>query len=213
MKTIQILITSFVFLLLTGTISAASQPSKAIDVSLPSVIIDEAIQKSLPMDFPIDSNTILGSVSIDAIQNLQFRKEKISAHITLSGHELNLLTTIAGHKLRMKFGSLTMGFQCDATIRFDEKSQTLFLKPVITELRASDKAKTEVASAIALLFNNREFPLQIKKLRPILADTSNKLLTIAVHVKTINLHPSGLHLQLTPQISVTTKEKSGIQNK
>lgn len=54
----------------------------------------------------------------------------MSGHITLSGHELQIVTTIAGHNLRMKIGSLTMGFQCDATLRFDAPTKTLFIKPI-----------------------------------------------------------------------------------
>ncbi len=213
MNNIRAIIISFTLILLTATGISASQNSQAITIKVPSTLINEAIQKSLPLEFPIKSKTILGSLSIDAIKNMRLQKGKISSHITLSGHNLNIVTSIAGHDLRMKLGSLTMGFQCDTSVRFDKKTQTLFLRPVVTELQSSNEAKTEIASTIAQLFNNHEFPLQLEKLEPILADTGNKLLNISMLIETIDLQPDTALLQITPQITATTKQKNGIQNK
>jgi hypothetical protein len=202
-------ITLSLFFLFLTSIPALSTPDKRpISIILPDTLIKEIIQKTLPMDVPIQSKTILGSVSIDAIKNITLHKNKLSGHVTLSGHELNIVTTIAGHKLRMKIGSLTMGFQCDATIRFDAKNQTLYVKPVITELQSSDKAKTEVASLIAQLFNNREFPLQLDKIKPISADSGDKVLHIAMRVDGVSVHPGEIHLQATPQITDSQRENT-----
>lgn len=213
MKSIRAIIAALTLILLTTSGISASQNPRAITIRVPNTLINEAIQKSLPLEFPIKSDTIVGSLSIKAIENMRLQRGKISSHVTLSGHNLNIVTSIAGHNLRMKLGSLTMGFQCDTSIRFDKKSQTLFLRPVVTRLQSSSEAKTEVASTIAQLFNNHEFPLPLEKLEPILADTGNKLLSISMLIEAIDLQPGTAHLQITPQINVTTKQKNGIQNK
>ncbi len=213
MNSIRTIVTSFVLILLTATCISAAQNSQAITITVPEAVIHEAIQKSLPLEFPIKSQTILGSLSIDAIKNMQLQKGKISSHITLSGHDIDIVTSIAGHDLRMKFGSLTMGFQCDTSIRFDKKNQTLFIKPVVSELQSSNKAKTEMVSTIAQLFNNHEFPLELEKLEPLLADTGNKLLSISMLIEAIDLQADSAHLQIIPQITATKTQKNGIQNK
>ena len=202
---IKAFFSSILFILLTGTLSFAALDKQAISMTLPNSVVKDAIAKSLPLKFPIDSKTLLGSIAIDKIENLQFKKDKLSSHITLTGHKLNIVTSIAGHDLRMKIGSLTMGFQCDATVRFDSSSQTLFLKPVITDLQSTDETKTNVASTIALLFNNQEFPLHIEKLKPIVADMGNKLLNISMNITSIEMHPDNLLLSLTPKIETTGK--------
>lgn len=211
MNSIRPIITSFILILLTATCLSASQNKRAIAITIPNTLINEAIQKSLPLDFPIKSQTILGSLSIDAIKNMRLQKGKISSYIVLSGHNLNIVTSIAGHDLRAKLGSLTMGFQCDTSVRFDKKSQTLFIRPVATKLQSSNKAQTEIASTIAQLFNNQEFPLKLEKLRPILTDTGNKLLNISMLIETLDLQPGTAHLQITPRITTTPKQKTGFK--
>jgi hypothetical protein len=204
--------TALLFILLSGTLSPADSSQESITMNLPNSVIKAAIDKSLPLDFKIQSNTLLGSISIDKIENLQFRKDKLSSRITLSGHKLNIVTSIGGHDLRMKIGTLTMSFQCDATIRFDAPSQTLFLTPKITDLQSSNNKKTDVASAIVLLFNNREFPLQIEKLTPIVTDIGNKFLNISMDIVNIELQPNNLRLSITPTIEATPKQKNGIES-
>jgi len=196
---------ALLFILLTATLSPADSSQEPITMNLPDSVIKAAIDKSLPLDFKIHSDTLLGSISIDKIENLQFQQNKLSSRITLSGHKLNLVTSIAGHDLRMKIGTLTMSFQCDATIRFDATSQTLFLKPTITDLQSSNSQKTDVASVIALLFNNREFPLRIEKRNPIVTDIGNKLLNISLDIANIELRPNSLLLSITPRIEAAKK--------
>jgi hypothetical protein len=142
---------------------------------------------------------------------MRLQKGKISSYITLSGHELNIVTSFAGHDLRAKLGSLTMEFQCDTSVRFDKQSQTLFIRPVATKLQSSSEAKTEIASTIAQLFNNQEFALKLDTLRPFLTDTGNKLLNISMLIETIDLQPGTAHLQVIPQITATPKQKTGFK--
>ena len=93
------------------------------------------------------------------------------------------------------------------SVRFDAKNQTLYVKPVITDLQSSDKAKTEIASLIAQLFNDREFPLRLDKIKPIAADTGDKILNIAMRVNDVSVHPGEIHLQATPQITSSKSDK------
>ncbi|MCF8055317.1 MAG: hypothetical protein K9K37_01595 [Desulfocapsa sp.] len=205
MKPLKPFTTPLFLILLIATTSFASPVQEIITMTLPEWVIQEAISKSLPLDFKLQSDTLLGSVSIDKIQGLQLQQNKLSSHITLSGHKLNVVTNIAGHDLRMKIGSLTMDFQCDATIRFDTQKQTLYIKPIITEVQSTNTQNTEVASALALLFNNREFPLPFEKLRPIVADAGSKLLSISMIISNIKIQPENLQLSLFPRIETTSK--------
>jgi len=205
MNPVKIFIASLSIILLSGTFSFAAPRKQAITMTLPDTVIKEAIHKTLPVNFNLQSSTLLGSVSIDKISNLQFQNNKLSSHITLSGHELNLVTSIAGHDLRMKIGTLTMNFRCDATIRFDAQSQTLYIKPVITEIESSDRQKTDIAATISLLFNNREFPMQIEKLQPFITNAGDKLLNISMLISKIELRPDRLLMSIDPRIVATRK--------
>ncbi|MBU0945723.1 MAG: hypothetical protein KKE53_14855 [Proteobacteria bacterium] len=205
MNPLKTFITCLLFFFLTGTIAVASTQQKTIIMSLPDSVLKEVIFKILPLEFGVQSETVLGSMSIDKIENLQILENKISSHITLSGHKLNLVTNIAGHNLRMKIGTLTLSFQCDATIRFDAPTQILYIRPVVTEVQSADSKKADVAAALVLLFNNREFPIEIEKLNPIIADTGSKLLNISMDIATIQLHPNTLQLNIKPRIRTIKK--------
>jgi hypothetical protein len=205
MNPIKTFIPPLLLVLLVATTSFAAPGQEAITMTLPKSLIQEAITKSLPLEFNVQSDTLSGSVSVDKIQDLQLQQNKLSSHITLSGHKLNIVTNIAGHALRMKIGSLTMAFQCETTIRFDAQQQTLYVKPVITELQSTDRQKTDVASALALLFNNREFPIHIEKLRPIAAEAGSKLLSISMIISDIKIQPDSLLLSISPLVEATPK--------
>ncbi len=205
MNPFRTIILSLALILLSSISTVAGQQS-TITMNLPESVIREAVQKTLPLYFKVDSGTLLGSISIDKIDNLKLKKNILSSRITLSGHELNLVTSIAGHDIRMKIGSLTLEFQCDTTIRFDRKTQTLYLRPMITEIQQGATNKTDIASTLMLLLNNRELPLRLEKLKPILADTGNKILNISMHIANIQIHPQVLQIGITPTIGVHTKK-------
>ncbi len=193
------------FVLLSASLSRAEPKQQAITMNFPANIVQDVLTKSLPLQLAIDSNTILGSVSIDTIKELKIHKNKLSGHVTLSGHKLNLVTTIAGHNLRMKIGSLTMNFQCDATIRFDAASQTLYIRPLITELQSTGTEQADIASTIVLLFNNQEFPISLGNFKPITRKTGDKSLTFTMNINEVNLQPDNLLLSIIPAIEVRRK--------
>ncbi len=196
---------AILFLLLSATPSYAGPHKQNIKMTLPDSVIKEAIHKTLPLTFKLQSSNLLGSVSIDKISNLRFQNNKLSSHITLSGHELNLVTSIAGHNLRMNIGTVTMNFRCDATIRFDASSQILYVKPVITEIESTGNQKTDIAATISLLFNNREFPLQMEKLKPLVTNTGDKLLNISMLISNMELRPDSLLISIEPKIVANRK--------
>lgn len=205
MNPLKTFLTTLLFILLSGTTASAATQQKSITMSLPDSVLKEVIRKTLPLEFGVKSETLLGSVSIDKIEKLHLLKNKISSHITLSGHKLNLVTNIGDHALRMKIGTLTLSFQCDATIRFDAPTQTLFLRPVITEVQSANSKQANVAATLVHLFNNREFPIEIEKLNPIMADTGSKVLNISMDIANVQLQPNTLQLDITPRIATTNK--------
>ena len=205
MNTLHKILFPIFFILLISTSASGGSSPDAITMDLPQSVINEAIQKSLPLYFNVNTNSIVGAVSVDTIHNLRLKENGISNRITLSGHDLKLVTTIAGHDIRMKIGSLTLNFQCDTTIRFDAASQTLYLRPVITEIQQGGNNGADVATALMPLFNNREFPLKLQKIQPFLTDTGRKILSVSMHISAARMQPGSLQLQLTPKITVQKK--------
>ena len=203
----KLVFSTILFILLTGTLSSATPGQKAITINVPASVVSTAVHKILPIPVDMDSTALTGSVFIEKIDNLQFRKDKLSSRVSIGGHDLHIVTSIGGHDLRMKIGALDMRFQCDATIRYHDLTQTLYLRPVITNIQSSSQNKTDVASAIALLFNNREFPIQIDRLKPVVTDTGSKILSISMNIEDMQLQPDILLLRIIPAIKTSKKGK------
>lgn len=211
MNLLKILAISLLLCLLTSTPSMADLTRQPATMTLPETFVAELVARSLPQKFKLQSNGLLGSVSVDKISKLQLEQDKLSGRATLSGHELNIVTDVAGHQLRMKIGTLTMSFQCEVTTRFDARTQTLYLRPVITDLQSTDRSKTEIASTIALLFNNRELPLPIENLSPMLIDAGDKALSLSLNIGDIRLQPDKLLLHILPQLTVVPHKKQPVR--
>lgn len=190
----------FLLGILATTLPAVAAPGQNITMTLPEAVLQEAVSKTLPLTFKMKSGSLQGTISIDKIEDLRLKQGALTSHIGLSGHDLKIVTSIAGQAFRMKIGNLAMDFQCDATIRYEAATQTLFIRPSIRDLQSADRGKKELASALALLFNNREFPLQIAKLQPLTAATGNTNLSISMDITEIALQPQGLLLAIRPKI-------------
>ena len=72
----KLFLTTILFILLTATLSSADSKQDRISMNVPVSVIKRAVDKSLPLDFNIDSDTLLGSIFIEKIENPQPRPKR-----------------------------------------------------------------------------------------------------------------------------------------
>ena len=186
-------------LLLAAPISATA--NKMITLSVPDSVLSQALDKSLPIAIDTDSSTLSGAITIVKISNLQINDKGISCRIALKGDNMHLNTEIGGHVIKLKVGSLQLELQCNATLRFDPSKQMLYVKPVISDLQASSTAAQGDIDAMLMAFlNNREFPVKMKQMEPLIAETSGKTINISMNIVGIRTQQGALHFDITPQI-------------
>jgi hypothetical protein len=196
-------------LLLPNQLLAAT--SKMITLTVPESVLSQALDKSLPIAIDTDSGTLSGAITIVKISNLQLQDKGLSCHIAVKGDDMQLNTDIGGHSIKLKVGSLQLGLQCTAILRFDPTKQMLFVKPVISDLQASSSAaKGDIDSMLMALLNNREFPVKMKQMEPLIAETSGKTINISMNIVDIHTQQGTLRFDILPQIqssSHSTKKK------
>ena len=208
------MIRSILFFILTCffalNVSAETNNSdQAITLKLPESLMAEAVKKSLPFEIDTSSQTIGGSVFVKSIENLQLEDQNISALLVLAGKDIQITTKIAGQKLRLKIGDVALNFNISASIRFDEPSQTLFLKPNVTEYKsAGNKKGGEIGILLIGLLNGKEFPIEIKKMQPLITDLGSKQLAIELKIKDITIKKDILLLNLTPDVKSLPVKKA-----
>jgi len=203
-----ILLLFSVFLLLSQNGHAETKGLDAITLTIPESVLAEAVKQSLPVPIDTGSDTVAGSISIENIDQLQLEKQQISALVTLIGNDIQIKTTIAGQQLRLKVGDVKLEFNITADTRYDAPSQTLFIKPTVTDLKTEKgQSGDELGSLLAGLFNGREFPLAIDRLQPIITDTGSKKLAIGMQIKNVTIARNLLTLHLLPQIKTIKQAK------
>ena len=199
-KTILLTILLLFCLIHPGLITA--QP---ILLSLPEEVVAEVVQKSLPLQVNQPSESLAGLISVEKVENLDFKDESLGATVTMSGRDVQLNTNLGGHSLLLKVGNVELDFSLEAVMRFDKSSQTLFIRPTVSGIDQRGSQNNEVGELIAALFNEQEIPIALDNLQPIITDIGNRQLVIDMSVEDISLGPSTVDILLTPQTTVKSK--------
>ena len=196
-----ILIACSLIILLGAAVHAKGSDVETLTLTIPESVLAEAVRKSLPFLLDTGSDTVEGSIWIQSIENLQLDDQQISGAVTVIGNDILISTSIAGQQLRLKVGTVKLTFNLAADSRFEDASQTLFIKPTVTDLKTEEaQAGDELGVLLIGLFNGREFPLAIDQLQPIIADTGEKKLAIGMRIKNITIARKMLSLHLLPDI-------------
>jgi hypothetical protein len=190
-------------MLLPDQTSAAAR--RMITLTVPDSVLSEALDKSLPLSIDTTSSTLSGAITIVKISNLQLQEKGIACHIDLRGDDMHINTDIGGHSIKLKVGSLQLGLQCNAVLRFDPARQVLYIKPVISDLKASSTAaQGDIDDLLLAFLNNREFPVKLEQLEPLIAETSGKSITINMKIVDIRTQLGVLQFDILPRIQGTS---------
>jgi len=175
----------FFSLLLPPQLPAAT--SKLITLNVPDSVLSQALDKSLPISIDTSSDILSGAITIVKISNLQINDQGI-----------------AGQTIKLKVGSLQLDLRCNAILRFDAVKQVLYVKPLISDLQASSSAAQGDINALLMTFlNNREFPVKLQQLEPLIAETSGKMINIKMNIVGIRTHQGIVQFEIMPLIQTT----------
>ena len=192
-------------LLLFFVIHPGLTTAQPILLSLPEKVVAEVVQKSLPLQVQQPSESLAGLISVEKVENLNFKDDSLGATVTMSGRDVQLNTSLGGHNLLLKVGNVELDFSIEAVTRFDKASQTLFIKPTVSGIDQRGSQNNEVGELVAALFNEQELPVALENLEPIITDIGNRQLVIDMSVEDIRFGPDAVEILLTPQTSVKTR--------
>lgn len=177
-----------------------------ISISLPEQVLAEAITATLPLSYAAHSKTLQGRLDIISISDLKLLDQKISGRLHLAGRELKVVTELAGHTINFNVGEVELDFHTIARLRFDAARQILYLTPMVDKVHTSkDGGGGDIGVAIIGLFDDRELPIRLDKLDPLLTHAGNKTLSITTTIADIRSRPEQLDITLVPHITARTK--------
>jgi len=185
----------------------AAGPKNVITLHFPEAIIANGLKKVMPLSFAGISERMEGTITIEDISQLRLENQQIFCHIKLSGRDLNLITTVANQNIRLKLGSAQVAFDCEVKIRYDPQQQKLFVRPTAQGLDETNALQEgDIGKTLLLFLNGQEFGFAIQDLAPILAETSNKRITIHTQIRDVRSVPDALQFYLAPHITAASKK-------
>ncbi|MCB2215998.1 hypothetical protein [Desulfofustis glycolicus] len=194
-----------ILVLLFGATGRSAADSEPVTLHLPEATLADILHKTLPIPIDQPDGSLTGSITVTSIDELQLSDGSVSALIGLTGSDLQVNTSIAGHQLRVNIGSADLDFALTATLRYDRPQQTLFIVPRVSQQndgQATGQA-SDTAALLAGLFNGREFPVIIDRLEPLVTETGDRKLTVDLQPVDIAAVPQALVLSLQPVVTVS----------
>ncbi|MDR3090297.1 MAG: hypothetical protein LBU39_10850 [Desulfobulbaceae bacterium] len=187
------------------TLQAASvKKAESIILRLPESVLAETIAAVTPFSFNSSAKMIEGVITVRGIHDLRLSANHLRARLDLAGSNLEVVTDLAGQKIRMKVGEVALAAEVLAELRFDGKRHILYVKPLVDE--SQNVGGNDVGRGLIALLNGREFPISMDDIEPFIAQVGGKTIAIATQVTDVRALPSMLELSLAPRI-----EKQGRQ--
>lgn len=189
-------------LLVLHQISPAIAENRYITVNLPESVIQNSLTHILPLSLDAATTTTEGTITIEEVSNLRLRDQHVSALIRLRGTDLVVKTKIADQAIRLQLGSAIADFDCDAELRYSASQQTLYVRPKPRNEKAEEALREgNIGAALLMLLNGQEYPLALHDIKPIVAQASDKTITIQTRIADISSIQGALQLSLIPVIS------------
>lgn len=196
----------FIILAIIQSVQSTAAERRNITMNFPEAVLADTLQRVVPLSFAGISSRMEGTVTIANISDLRLLDKQIHCRLDLIGNNLNLITSVGSQDIRLKLGSARVDFDCEAGIRFDPEQKKLFIRPVARGIDGAEAIKQgDIGRALLLFLNGQEFGIEIQDLEPIIAEASNKTITIHTKISDISVLQGFLQISLTPEVAAASK--------
>jgi hypothetical protein len=168
-----------------------------ITIVIPAKVLAECINDVLPIEIATKEN-VQGVIRIEKIDELQLGLDTISFMASIHGTDVGYTGKIADLPASIRVGNIDTSCRCVASIRYDRETYILYVKPT---LREGGEERGLLWPLLMALLGEREYPIEIQRLRPIVAKVSNRAVTIDMEISDIYTVPNRLFIALSPRIS------------
>ncbi len=171
---------------------AAPDSKDEITVVIPARVLAQFIGDLLPLEIR-KSKKLSGSIRVQSINDLKLGADTVSFSVDIRGEDVKYRDKIGNLETSVEFGSIDASFKCEASIRYDREKHMLYVRPITMEQRDKEEAPW---SLLAALVAAREYPVEIQKLKPIVAKFSNRSVTINMDISNIHTADNTLFIGL-----------------
>jgi hypothetical protein len=178
----------------------ARQPkTQPVLVVLPEEALFQTLSGLLPL--PIEheaSEQFKGEITVDEISSLSVNKGRIIVSGQLSGRNMSMNANVGGQSIQVRLGSLVLPVVCEATLRFDQARQLLFVTPRFQ--RAAGQGGGDTDEALLALLNSlsKEYAVPLRNLAPLSAQIGSSTVQLRMQPLDIRAEDGAITLRLRP---------------
>jgi len=175
---------------------AASDKDREITLVVPERVLQEFINEVLPVELTAHEK-VSGILWIRSIEDLRLGLDKVWFTATIHGENIAYKGSVGGIPANLRFGALDSTLHCEATIRYDGEKRLLYVRPKIVE---EGKKGDVLWILLVALFSEREYPVEIQKLKPIATQFSDKKVEIDMDISRIYTANGRLLIGVRPTV-------------
>jgi len=190
------LVSVFFSLLLVHPIFARIENRDEITIAVPAEVMAKVINDALPIGIAKEK-AFSGVLWIESVDRLILGGDKVSFSIKIRGENLGYKGNIRDTPLVLNFGDVKLAFDCHASIRYDPVKNLLYVKAEINDEKPDGQIFVPL---LAALTRGREFPVEIQKIQPFIAEFSNNSITINMDISNIHILNNMLFIGMTPTV-------------
>ncbi|WP_232364249.1 hypothetical protein [Desulforapulum autotrophicum] len=165
---------------------AQAAPSDEITIIVPRNVIANMIKSTLPLNLE-KADYLKGRLWIHAIDNITIGSDKVAFEMNIQGRNIKLETHLGNQALWMEIGNFNADFDSSFSLRYDASKRVLHVTPHVLQ-KNSDKKENKIAANLLQLMslaNGVEYPIEIKKLQPVLTQIGSDQFNIDMDITNI----------------------------
>jgi hypothetical protein len=166
-------------------------------IAIPETVISELVRDALPIEVT-KHKTLSGAIWVKSIDRLKLEKNKLSFSVNMLGENIQYTGKIGKLPTHLNFGTLDVSFDCDASMRYDQKKGILYVRPRVLDQRSGNEV---LLLLLVGLINDKEYPIKVNKLKPIIAKCGNKSLAINMDISSIYTEHHMLFIGIKPSVA------------
>jgi len=175
---------------------AAGDKDREVTMVIPARVLQEFINEVLPVELT-DHDKISGVLWIKSVENLKLGLDKVWFTAAIHGENIAYKGKIGGLPADLRFRALDSRLHCEASIRYDAEKRLLYVRPkVVEEGKQGDVPWLLLMS----LLSGREYPMEIRKFKPIEARVNDKALEIDMDISDIYTANDRLFIAMSPTV-------------
>lgn len=165
----------------------------------PAPALYQSLQAILPLPIEQNSSSFKGKLSLDSIDKLRIHDDIIYLHGIVSGKDLSMHTEIAGQKIKLNLGHVSLPLSCDLHLRFDKVGQQLFVTPQFKPSKKKPGGNGDAIMPLLAAFGGHEYPLDLSGLQSINPTIGRRDLTLKLKPVQVTTKDNQLILGLRPE--------------